>query len=222
MKIIKSITSLLAAFALSTSMLAPTAFAEQERGNRGERGDRGNNGEYGRGGGGRGYRADAPHGYDGGGRGYRADGVRRGVEPRRYHAPQQYHPPHRYHAPRHYAHPRGYVAPRHYRTPYYYNPRPVVHSWRHYPGYQYPAYRPAHYYSPSYYRPVYRDYSPRWRVGSYYVYRPQTVVIYDYHNYGLYSPPAGYHWVHDHDSGDVILASIATGAIIALAIGLLD
>ncbi len=47
-------------------------------------------------------------------------------------------------------------------------------------------------------------------------------MIYDYHTYGLYDPPHGYHWVYDHDRQDAILASVATGAIIGLVIGALS
>lgn len=45
------------------------------------------------------------------------------------------------------------------------------------------------------------------------------MIIVDYGLYGLYAPPVGYHWVRDYDSGDAILCSIATGAIIGLTIG---
>lgn len=66
----------------------------------------------------------------------------------------------------------------------------------------------------------YSGYRPRYDVGHFYSYGPRrTVYISDYHNYGLYAPPPGYHWVRDHDRGDAILASVATGAIIGLVIG---
>jgi Ni/Co efflux regulator RcnB len=66
----------------------------------------------------------------------------------------------------------------------------------------------------------YSSYRPRYDIGHSYIYGPRrTVYISDYHNYGLYAPPPGYHWVRDHDRGDAILASVATGAIIGLVIG---
>ncbi|MEL6245098.1 MAG: RcnB family protein [Pseudomonadota bacterium] len=45
------------------------------------------------------------------------------------------------------------------------------------------------------------------------------MIIRDYHHYGLYAPPRGYHWVHDYDSGDAVLAAITTGVIAGLVIG---
>ncbi len=90
--------------------------------------------------------------------------------------------------------------------PHYYAPRPVVtYSY----GYTYGPYH-------------YSGYNPRYSVGNYYSYGPsRTVYISDYDRYGLYAPPRGYHWVHDHDRGDAILASVATGAIIGLVVGAL-
>ncbi len=67
----------------------------------------------------------------------------------------------------------------------------------------------------------YRHYTPRYRIGVNYSYYPQTILIADYGYYGLYDPPYGYHWVRDHDNGDAILASVATGAIIGLVVGAL-
>lgn len=72
-----------------------------------------------------------------------------------------------------------------------------------------------------YHRPNYR-YSSRYHIGGFYGYHRDTVFIKDYWSYGLYDPPHGYHWVRDYNSGDVILASIATGAIIGLIIGALS
>ena len=60
-----------------------------------------------------------------------------------------------------------------------------------------------------------------YRIGGYYSYRPNTIIIRDYSRYGLYAPPHGHHWVRDPYSGDAVLASIATGAIIGLAVGIL-
>lgn len=92
------------------------------------------------------------------------------------------------------------------------------------------VYRPAYNYYPrssvtvTYghsYGPYYHSgYQPRYDVGHYYSYGPRrTVYINDYHHYGLYEPPHGYHWVRDNDRGDAILASVATGAILGLVIG---
>ncbi|WP_291208087.1 RcnB family protein [Hyphomonas sp.] len=92
------------------------------------------------------------------------------------------------------------------------------------------VYRPAYDYYPrssvtvtygSSYGPYYYSgYRPRYDVGHYYSYGPRrTVYIHDYDHYGLYDPPRGYHWVRDNDSGDAILASVATGAILGLVIG---
>ncbi len=102
---------------------------------------------------------------------------------------------------------------------YYHRPhRPVV------------VYRPPppRYYAPRkhvsiHYGPYYsHGYRPRYDVGGYYGYAPRrTVYISDYDRYGLYAPPRGYHWVRDDDSGDAILASVATGAIIGLFVGAL-
>ena len=64
-----------------------------------------------------------------------------------------------------------------------------------------------------------RGYVPRYHIGAHYVVHPRTVYINDYYHYGLYAPPPGHYWVRDHHSGDAILASIATGAIIGLVIG---
>jgi Ni/Co efflux regulator RcnB len=102
--------------------------------------------------------------------------------------------------------------------------------------YDYHRHRPVVVYRPSYdyyprssvtvtygssYGPYYYSgYRPRYDVGHYYSYGPRrTVYINDYHNYGLYEPPHGYHWVRDNDRGDAILASVATGAILGLVIG---
>lgn len=87
---------------------------------------------------------------------------------------------------------------------------------------------PRAYYAPRprvsiHYGPYYsHGYRPRYDVGGYYGYSPRrTVYISDYDRYGLYAPPHGHHWVRDHDSGDAILASVATGAIIGLFVGAL-
>ena len=75
------------------------------------------------------------------------------------------------------------------------------------------GYRHGRYDVGRYYRPYgYRVYS--WQRGhrlpaAYYAPR---YIVHDYHDYHLHSPPHGHHWVRvDHD---VVLAAIATGAIV--------
>lgn len=106
-----------------------------------------------------------------------------------------------------------------HRRDYYYDShrhRPVV---VHRPSY-YPRSSVTVSYGSSYGPYYYSGYTPRYAVGNYYSYGPRrTVYINDYSNYGLYAPPHGYHWVRDHDRGDAILASVATGAILGLVIG---
>jgi Ni/Co efflux regulator RcnB len=95
-------------------------------------------------------------------------------------------------------------------------------SYRHYDGRRYYGRAPArvYYAPPRYYAPPPR-YVPRYAVGGYYHPHHQTVYISDYNRYGLYAPPRGYYWARDYDRGDAILASVATGAIIGLAIGVI-
>lgn len=85
-----------------------------------------------------------------------------------------------------------------YKPPRYYRPPPRV-SFHYNHGYHHNGYR----------------------IGGYYSYRPNTIIIRDYGRYGLYAPPHGHHWVRDPYSDDAVLASVATGAIIGLAVGLL-
>tara|TARA_R110001606_G_scaffold224818_1_gene372956 strand:- start:24 stop:488 length:465 start_codon:yes stop_codon:yes gene_type:complete len=94
--------------------------------------------------------------------------------------------------------------------------------YNHYSGPRYYGRAPArvYYAPPRYYAPPPR-YVPRYAVGGYYHPHPQTVYIRDYTQYGLYDPPRGYYWARDYDRGDAILASVATGAIIGLAIGVI-
>ncbi len=61
-----------------------------------------------------------------------------------------------------------------------------------------------------------------YRIGGHYAYHDRTVIIHNHGRHGLYAPPHGYHWVHDPGRSDAILASVATGAIIGLAIAALD
>ncbi|MEL8054857.1 MAG: RcnB family protein [Pseudomonadota bacterium] len=102
----------------------------------------------------------------------------------------------------------------------YYQPRRVYHSRpRHYrPYYSRPSHSRIIY--GRYHRPHYR-YTPRYKIGGFYGYHSKTIIISDYWSYGLYDPPRGYHWVRDRNTGDAILASVATGAIIGLIIGAL-
>ena len=106
---------------------------------------------------------------------------------------------------------------RHARSHYYNNHRPRVVTRNYY--YNRPAYRPAprvvYHYNRGYHH-------PRYNIGGYYNYGPSTVVISDYNRYGLYNPPYGHRWVHDRGSGDAVLTSVATGAIVGLAIGILS
>ena len=103
---------------------------------------------------------------------------------------------------------------KHWRKPYVYF-SPYDRHWR-------DADRRYYQHKRGYYtNHYYRDYSPRYRIGGYYHYSPRSVVIRDYSRYGLYHPPHGHHWVRDNDRGDAILASVATGAIIGLVVGIL-
>lgn len=204
MSFVSRLTRLIAALALTSTLAAPAALAD--------RGDR-------RGG----YDRSDRGGYDRGHRGHRGD--YRGHD-RRYRD--------------HHRGDRGYRSDhgkRHY-------PRHVLrdHGFRHYdygtawPRSRYSGHKPYRYrtyqHTPRYYapsrriythRPVYKRYhAPRYRIGGYYHRHPQTVIIRDYGRYGLYHPPQGHHWVHDHNSGDAVLASIATGAIIGLVVGALS
>ena len=94
---------------------------------------------------------------------------------------------------------------------------PPPRAYRHYapPRHSYARYSRA-------YGPYFRHgYTPRYHVGGWYRPHQHTVYITDYHAYGLYAPPPGHYWVRDHHSGDAVLASVATGAIIGLVIGAL-
>ncbi|MEO0883823.1 MAG: RcnB family protein [Pseudomonadota bacterium] len=77
------------------------------------------------------------------------------------------------------------------------------------------------YYGPRFRPVVGFDYVPAYAVGGVYGITANTIIINDFGGYGLYAPPSGYHWVCDKGSNDAILASIATGAIIGLAVGVL-
>lgn len=158
------------------------------------------------------------HGYHGDrhGKHYRDRGYRyEGRHHRGYHGDRRHHRDHWKHR-RGYGHDwkyhRGY---RHYRPHYSY--------WGHHDRWRYykhaPRYHPRYTYRP---RIIHRPhYAPRYHVGGYYHYHPRTIILYDHGRYGLGYPPHGYHWVRDPDRNDAFLASIATGAIIGLAIGAL-
>lgn len=77
------------------------------------------------------------------------------------------------------------------------------------------GYRAGRYDAGRYYRPSgYRYYS--WRRGARLpaAYYAPRYVVHDYHRYRLYDPPRGHHWVRvDHD---IVLAAVATGAVVAV------
>ncbi len=195
MSFVSRLTRLIAALALTSMLAAPAALADRDD-------RRGHHGDY------RGYKSDH--------RGYRGDHYR-------------YRGDDRHHGKRHY--------PRHVYRDHGFRHYDYGTAWPRFTGYRKGYYgRPSHYtpryYAPRYYaprrkiythRPIHRSYhAPRYRIGSHYHRHPKTVIIHDYGRHGLYHPPRGYHWVHDHDSGDAILASIATGAIIGLVVGALS
>jgi Ni/Co efflux regulator RcnB len=103
-----------------------------------------------------------------------------------------------------------------------YHRRSPPRYYSHRPSHAYYA-PPPRYYAPPprYYAPPPRYYAPRYSVGGYYHPHGQTVYIRDYNRYGLYAPPRGYYWARDYDRGDAILASVATGAIIGLVVGVI-
>ncbi|MEM7661823.1 MAG: RcnB family protein [Pseudomonadota bacterium] len=77
------------------------------------------------------------------------------------------------------------------------------------------------YYGPRFRRSSGFNYVPAYSIGGFYSVGANTIIINDFGGYGLYAPPSGYHWVCDKGSNDAILASVATGAIIGLAVGVL-
>mgnify|MGYP000005628467 CR=1 FL=1 len=136
-------------------------------------------------------------GYRDSGRHYNGDRSRRGSHNRHNRADR------RHHRSQQRSYNRGY---RHAQRQHSYPHRSYGHTTTH------------HNYSsgPQYYRPHYRT---RHNVGGHYNYHQRTRYVRNYGHYGLYDPPHGYHWVHDDDRGDAILASVATGAIIGLVVG---
>ncbi|MCH2458712.1 MAG: RcnB family protein [Henriciella sp.] len=105
-----------------------------------------------------------------------------------------------YHRNNHRYHNRGRVVTRnYYSAPTYHRTRPRV----------------VYHYNRGYHH-------PRYTIGNRYHYGSNSVIIRDYGRYGLYSPPRGHQWVHHRGSNDAVLTSVATGAIVGLAIGILS
>lgn len=103
-----------------------------------------------------------------------------------------------------------------------YRPVPRAHYRRPPPPARYHAPRHNYVRYSRVYGPYYRHgHVPRYHIGGWYRPHAHTVYIRDYHVYGLYPPPPGYYWVRDHGSGDAVLTSMATGAIIGLVVGAL-
>jgi Ni/Co efflux regulator RcnB len=198
--LVKPMTRILAAALAASLLLAPAAQAE--RGHKRGHGDHG--------------------GYDRGG----SHGGNYGHSRRK--SDSYGHRSHKSYSYGHDRHDYGY-SKKHYKKHYKhyddYRPRySYGHGHKHRSGYSYgysyPSSSVTITYGSSYGPYYYSGYRPRYDVGHYYAYGPRsTVYISDYSNYGLYEPPHGYHWVRDHDRGDAILASVATGAIIGLVIG---
>ena len=105
-----------------------------------------------------------------------------------------------YHRNNHRYHNRGRVVTRnYYSAPTYHRTRPRV----------------VYHYNRGYHH-------PRYTIGNRHHYGSNSVIIRDYGRYGLYSPPRGHQWVHHRGSNDAVLTSVATGAIVGLAIGILS
>lgn len=60
------------------------------------------------------------------------------------------------------------------------------------------------------------DNHKRWKVGDRYERRDTRVRVVNYNSYHLKPPPRGYHYVRDDNTGEIILAAIATGIIAAI------
>ena len=81
------------------------------------------------------------------------------------------------------------------------------------PQYRYYAPAPTYYYSPP---PSYGYYGGhRWSRGGYLPPQYRRQVVYDYYDYGWAPPPRGYAYYRT-DTGDIILAAIATGLILSI------
>lgn len=62
---------------------------------------------------------------------------------------------------------------------------------------------------------IYKDRPNHWRVGDRFgSYRSYREV--NYRDYRLKQPPRGYHYVRDNNTGEIILAAIATGLIASI------
>lgn len=62
---------------------------------------------------------------------------------------------------------------------------------------------------------IYKDRPNHWRAGDRFgSYRNYREV--DYRSYRLKQPPRGYHYVRDNNTGEIILAAIATGLIASI------
>jgi Ni/Co efflux regulator RcnB len=85
-----------------------------------------------------------------------------------------------------------------------------VHVNRHVEVRRHPRFHVGHYYRPVGYRPY------TWHRGARLpaAYCAPRYIVHDYHAYDLYRPPHGHHWVRV--DGDVVLAAIATGAVVAV------
>ncbi len=116
---------------------------------------------------------------------------------------------------------RGYNQPRHYYYPapsynyYYYTP---PRSYNYYPSR--PYYNYGYSYGPSYgYGYNYNYYQPRWYRGAVlpFEYRRRYYVP-NYNYYGWAPPPPGYAYYRT-DTGEILLAAIATGIILSVIAG---
>lgn len=81
---------------------------------------------------------------------------------------------------------------------------------RHVEVHRHPRYRVGHYHRPFGYR------SYAWHRGARLpaAYYAPRYIVHDYRAYDLYRPPHGHHWVRI--DGDVVLAAIATGVVVAV------
>jgi Ni/Co efflux regulator RcnB len=84
------------------------------------------------------------------------------------------------------------------------------HVHRHVHVHRHGRFRAGHYYRPA----GYRAYA--WHRGARLpaAYCAPRYIVHDYRAYDLYRPPHGHHWVRV--DGDVVLAAIATGAVVAV------
>lgn len=61
-----------------------------------------------------------------------------------------------------------------------------------------------------------RLHNKSWKVGDRYYRDARHYREVDYRDYRMKAPPRGYHYVRDNNTGDIILAAIATGLIAAI------